>query len=114
MELKDLHNMVIEWDLAPADAVTLYLEWGNNDWHAEHAPVRSKADFANYFVVDNWEEHPTVRLVRRNSENAEDLMTLSLPQELEEQFLAEYGGLKGVHEPTPAIKQWLKEQIYGR
>ncbi|MDE7012609.1 MAG: hypothetical protein K2O76_05175, partial [Mailhella sp.] len=66
--LKDAASLNIDWNLAPEDAVTLYLEWGNNNWHAEHAPVRSKDDFATYFVVDNWEKKPTLRLVRRNSE----------------------------------------------
>ena len=81
--LKEFTRYVIDWDLAPEDAVTLYLEWGNNNWHAEHAPVRSKEDFATYFVVDAWPSSPVVRLVRRNSEEAVDLLTLALPPDLE-------------------------------
>ena len=34
----------IDWNLSPEMAVTLYLEWGNNDWRSEHPPVRSKSD----------------------------------------------------------------------
>ena len=26
----------IDWNLTPEMAVTLYLEWGNNDWRSEH------------------------------------------------------------------------------
>ena len=33
----------IDWNLTPEMAVTLYLEWGNNDWRSEHPPVRSKS-----------------------------------------------------------------------
>ena len=58
-QLKAFSSLPIEWNLDPADAVTLYLEWGNNDWRAEHPPVRSKDDFAHYFVLDNWTDHPT-------------------------------------------------------
>ncbi len=110
--LKDVASLIIDWNLAPEDAVTLYLEWGNNDWHAEHAPVRSKDDFATYFVVDNWEEKPTVRLVRRNSEQAVDLLTVELPKDLEKEFKKEHEGLKGLYSPTESIKKWLQQEIY--
>lgn len=101
----------IDWNLSPEIAVTLYLEWGNNDWHAEHPPVRSRTDVATYFVVDAWQEPLQVRLVRRNSENAEDLVIVPLPEDLVQVFRAEYGSLKGVFEPLPAIKDWLKKEL---
>ena len=52
--LKDFSTLDISWDLTPEHAVTMYLEWGNNDWHSEYPPVRSKDDMSNYFVVDTW------------------------------------------------------------
>lgn len=110
--LQEASNLVIDWNLGPEDAVTLYLEWGNNNWHAEHAPVRSKDDYATYFVVDKWESKPTIRLVCRNSEQAIDLLTLSLPPDLEAEFKKEYEGLKGLYAPTPAIIEWLKKEMY--
>lgn len=58
LPLRQFSGLSIDWNLAPEDAVTLYLEWGNNNWHAEHPPVRSKDDVATYFVVDNWCETP--------------------------------------------------------
>ena len=72
----------IDWNLTPEMAVTLYLEWGNNDWRSEHPPVRSKSDVATYFVVDAWQDPLKVRLVRRNSESADDLVTVPLPEPL--------------------------------
>ncbi len=111
MNIQQAKDLVIDWDMAPTDAVTLYLEWGNNSWHAQHQPVRSKSDFTNYFVVDTWGDEPVVRLVRRNSENAEDLLTLELPRALLASFKEEYGNLRGVFEPTPEIKEWLKAQV---
>ena len=63
MELQNFSHLIIEWDMSPEDAVILYLEWGNNDWHNKYPPVRSKNDFSNYFVVDNWvRTPPLVRL----------------------------------------------------
>ena len=54
----------IDWNLTPEMAVTLYLEWGNNDWRSEHPPVRSKSDVATYFVVDAWQDPLKVRQFR--------------------------------------------------
>ena len=56
--LKDAASLNIDWNLAPEDAVTLYLEWGNNNWHAEHAPVRSPnlrlyADYARICLFNS-------------------------------------------------------------
>ena len=102
-QLKAFSSLPIEWNLDPADAVTLYLEWGNNDWRAEHPPVRSKDDFAHYFVLDNWTDHPTLRLVMRNSEATEDLWVYPLQ---------EFGTLKGVFMPSPPMKKWLQDKLY--
>ena len=81
-DLKDFALCNIDWNLTPEHAVTMYLEWGNNDWHAEYPPVRSKEDVSHYFVVDSWQDPPVVRLVRRNSERADDLISVPLPDSL--------------------------------
>ena len=89
-QLKAFSRLPIEWNLDPADAVTLYLEWGNNDWRAEHPPVRSKDDFAHYFVLDNWTEHPTLRLVMRNSEaQFSTLPSITHPSAIREFFISD-------------------------
>ena len=109
--LAPFRDLPVDWELSPEMAVTLYLEWGNNDWHGPYPPVRSKSDVALYFVVDAWERPARVRLVRRNSEEAVDLAVVELPPELLAVFEAEYGDLKGVFEPLPAIKTWLKQAL---
>lgn len=109
--LKDFSLYPISWNLTPEDAVTLYLEWGNNDWNAEYPPVRSKDDVAYYFVVDSWKEPPQIRLVKRNSENAEDIFSMPVPEDLLPGFKAVNGNLKGISAPTPEIKSWLKQQL---
>lgn len=110
-ELKDFALYPIDWDLTPEQAVTMYLEWGNNDWKTEFPPVRSKEDVSTYFVVDTWQDPPLIRLVRRNSENAEDIFTMPLPKELRSDFKLYNGDVKGISAPSPDIKKWLKRQL---
>lgn len=110
-QLKDFSMSNIDWDLTPEQAVTMYLEWGNNDWKAEYPPVRSKDDVSLYFVLDNWGDEPIIRLVRRNSENAEDLFAMPLPTELRAAYYEQNGNLRGISAPTPAIKAWLKKEL---
>lgn len=110
-ELKDFALYNIDWDLTPEQAVTLYLEWGNNDFASEFPPVRSKDDVSTYFVVDSWEEPPTIRLVRRNSEEAKDLFVMPMPAELMDAWREANGDLKGVSAPPPKIKEWLKKRL---
>lgn len=109
--LKDFALCPIDWNLTPEHAVTMYLEWGNNDWHAEYPPVRSREDVSHYFVVDSWRDPPVIRLVRRNSESAEDLVTVPLPPELLAGWREANGDLRGVSAPTPPIRDWLKREL---
>ncbi|OXS29142.1 MAG: hypothetical protein BCS36_13930 [Desulfovibrio sp. MES5] len=110
-QLKDFALYDIDWNLTPEHAVTMYLEWGNNDWHSEYPPVRSKDDVAHYFVVDSWQSPPMVRLVRRNSERADDLISLPLPKNLMDDFRKEHGDWRGISAPTPEVKSWLKHEL---
>ncbi|MDL2316463.1 hypothetical protein LJC59_05215, partial [Desulfovibrio sp. OttesenSCG-928-A18] len=95
--LKKFEYLDIDWNLTPEHAVTMYLEWGNNDWNAEYPPVRSKSDVSRYFVVDAWEMEPMIRLVQRNSEKAEDLTSFALPEELLPGFRKEHGEARGLY-----------------
>lgn len=109
--LTDFAHLDIDWNLTPEHAVTMYLEWGNNDWNAEYPPVRSKTDISRYFVIDAWEKHPMIRLVQRNSEKAEDLVSVPLPEELLPGFREIHGTTKGMYAPSQAIKDWLKKEM---
>ncbi len=109
--LKPFLHLDIDWNLTPEHAVTMYLEWGNNDWNAEYPPVRSKSDVSRYFVVDAWEETPMIRLVQRNSEKAEDLISFPMPDELLPQFRQEHGVTKGMYAPSEEVKNWLKKAM---
>lgn len=111
MELRDFRHLDIDWNMTNEDAVTMYLEWGNNNWHAQHQPVRSRSDFSNYFVVNNWYGRPRVYLIRRNLEEAQELIGLDLPDHLAEEFIVENGHPRGVFEPTEEIKDWIRHQM---
>ena len=111
--LAQFAKLPIDWNLTPEHAVTMYLEWGNNNWNAEYPPVRSKDDFSIYFVVDTWGRQPVARLVRRNSTEAVDLATLELPEDLVEVWKSEYQDLRGIFAPLPQIQDWLKKQLEG-
>ncbi len=106
--LQQFHDTDIDWDLTPEMAVTMYLEWGNNNWHGDHPPVRGKHDVSHYFVVDTWEEEPKVVLIRRNSEETTELASLALPREMARLHKRENGPFKGVFSPPEPVKQWLK------
>jgi hypothetical protein len=108
----DLIN-VIDWDMTPEEAVTLYLEWGNNWTHGKNL-VRSKKDVSHYFVVNTWEFPPKVFLIRRNSEEAVELAAIKIPDHLRDSFLESVGHNKGVYALSNELKAWLERELYGQ
>ncbi len=106
----DLVNS-IDWDMTPEEAVRLYLEWGNN-WAGGNYVIRSKDDVSHYFVVNTWKEKPVVYLIRRNSEEAEELAILRMPGDLESRYMKTNGSHKGVYEIDGEVKDWLQEELY--
>ncbi len=97
--------------MTPEEAVTLYLEWGNNWAHGKN-PVRSKNDVSYYFVVNSWDDPAAVYLVKRNSEEAREIAQISMPQAIRIHFLESVGHNKGVYAIDDVIKDWLKEELY--
>ena len=109
-ENEDLLN-AIDWDMTPEEAVRLYLEWGNN-WAGGNYVIRSKDDVTHYFVVNTWELTPKIYLIRRNSEDAEELAEIDLPDNMKERFLESIGYNKGVYSIEGEVKNWLQKQLY--
>ncbi len=103
----------IDWDMTPEEAVTLYLEWGNNWSHGKHL-VRSKKDVTHYFVVNTWEDTPMIYLIRRNSDEASELAKIALPEDLSRSFLEHVGHRKGVYAITGEIQVWLEDLLFAR
>jgi hypothetical protein len=101
----------INWDMIHEDAVTMFLEWGNNNWRdAMRLPVRGSDDFSIYFVVDTWEE-PKVVLMKMTKYGSTTLCEKRLSKDMAKRYLESIGGLKGIHELSPEIKQWLEKEL---
>ena len=100
----------IDWEMTPEEAVRLYLEWGNNWAHGNYV-IRSKADVCHYFVVNTWKGQPIIYLIRRNSEAAEELARIEMPQALKERFMRSIGNNKGVYAVTGEVKNWLQHRL---
>jgi hypothetical protein len=111
-EIRVNRNLVndINWDMTPEEAVTLYLEWGNNWSHGKHL-VRSKNDVSHYFVVNTWDDPPQIYLIRRNSDEAKELAKIEIPLPLRARFLDEVGRNKGVYAMNDEIRAWLEEAL---
>lgn len=101
---------LIDWDMTPEEAVRLYLEWGNN-WTRGNYVIRSKGDVSHYFVVNTWKKEPVIYLIRRSSEEAEELAEIKMPRSLKEAYQKENGSLKGVYAVEGEVRDWLKQEL---
>lgn len=111
-ELRRFKDLDIDWNMTPADAVALYLEWGNTGYGGGYRKrVTSKDDYSNYFVVSSWENPPKVYLVSRNSDGAEYLAELELPEDLRKEFMENEGAAKGVYGVNRKIRRWLESEM---
>lgn len=99
----------IDWEMTPEEAVTLYLEWGNNWSHGRM--VRSKDDVSFYFVVNTWDDPPKIYLIRRNSEEAVELAEIDMPEGLREGFLKCAAQRKGVYALNKRVREWLENEL---
>ena len=115
MKLDDIKNNqrlvdLIDWDMTPEEAVRLYLEWGNN-WTRGNYVIRSKGDVSHYFVVNTWKKEPVIYLIRRSSEEAEELAEIKMPGRLKKAYLKENGALKGVYAVEGEVRDWLRQEL---
>jgi len=101
----------IDWEMTPEEAVTLYLEWGNNWSHGKHL-IRSKSDRSLYFVINTWEDPARIFLIQRNSEEAVELAMIEMPATLRKRFLESVGHHRGVYPLNEELKVWLEKRLY--
>jgi hypothetical protein len=116
MKLEDIKQdrgllNTIDWDMTPEEAVRLYLEWGNN-WARGNYVIRSKDDVSHYFVINTWGKTPVIYLIRRNSEQADELAAIEMPDDLKKTFLESIGYNRGVYAIDEKVKKWLKRELY--
>ncbi len=102
----------VEWDMIQEDAVTRYLEWGNNNYRDDlRRPVTLSDEYSIYFVVDTWGPEPKAVLMKMNKWGSESLCEKKIPAEFIPGFLAARGKVRGILEPTEEIKEWLRRTI---
>lgn len=100
----------IDWEMTPEEAVRLYLEWGNN-WARGNYVIRSKNDEVLYFTISTWKEPPVIYLIRRNSEVAQEVAQIEMPDWIKQQFILENGHGKGVYAIEGVVKEWLRKEL---
>lgn len=101
----------VSWDMIHEDAVTMFLEWGNNNWRdALRPPVRGSDEYSIYFVIDTWAE-PKIVLMRMDNYGSKSLCEKRLPEDLAKSYLESIGGLRGIHELSPEVKDWLVAEL---
>jgi hypothetical protein len=98
---------LINWEMTPEEAVRLYLEWGNNWARGDGYVIRSRDDHTLYFVVNCWEKPYYIYLIKRNSDEAQEIAKFELPPEFEKPICE----LKGVYAPEEDLKKWLKSEL---
>lgn len=99
----------IDWKMTPEEAVTLYLEWGNNWSHGRM--IKSREDESHYFVLNTWESPPVVFFIRRDMDEAEELARIELPEELAMSVTAYFKGNRDVWGLTPEVEAWLRSEM---
>jgi hypothetical protein len=99
----------IDWNMTPEEAITLYLEWGNNWSHGRM--VKSRDDVSHYFVINSWETPPQILFIRRSSDGADELAHIDMPDEIREDFLASVHHTKGVWGLTEEVRDWLQTEL---
>lgn len=101
----------VNWDMIHEDAVTLYLEWGNNNYRdAMRSPVTTSGEYSIYFAVDTWEA-PKVVLMRMDNYGSTILCSKKLPPELAKELKDDIKDIKGILELPPYVKEWLIREL---
>jgi hypothetical protein len=102
----------IDWEMTPEKAIETYLEWGTG-WARKNDFVRSPGQESFYWVVYSWEQPLQATLIRRSSQEMEEIARVPAPLELLEQTIVE-GGRKpgvGVYAINEPLKDWLKNTL---
>ncbi len=113
-ELKNDRTIVdlIDWDMTPEKAVETFLDWGTG-WTRRDDFVRYHGQESLYFVIYDWETPPQVTLIRRTTQEADEIAKIPAPPELVRGAIHE-GGRKpgvGVYALSEELKNWLRNML---
>lgn len=99
----------IDWDMTPEKAVETFLEWGTG-WTRKDDFVRYVGQEALYFVIYDWEKPPQVTLIRRTTQEEDEIAKFPAPEELIQRAIYEAGRKPGVgvYAVTEELKAWLQ------
>lgn len=102
----------IDWDMTPERAVETYLEWGTG-WARKDDFVRYADQESLYFVIYDWEEPLQVTLVKRNTQELEEIAKLDAPIELIQESIRDCGRKPGVgvYSINERLKSWLQNRL---
>jgi hypothetical protein len=99
-ELTKFKDVPINWEMVPADAVALHLEWGNTGYGGHYGDPEKES---YYFSIDTWQEPFLVRLQKMTKDGSETLYEMALPR----RFRSCCDYTKGVHPLSPEVRDWL-------
>ena len=102
----------IDWEMTPAQAVSLYLEWGGSWIKGNNNFVRTKNDVSYYFTVYYWDTEPFIYFIKRNSEEAVELAIIEIPKEIQTAFIESVAANKGVYPVEGEVKKWLWSMLF--
>ncbi len=102
----------IDWEMTPEKAVETFLEWGTG-WTRRDDFVRYPGQEAIYFVIYEWEKPPQVTLLRRTTQDSEEIAKIPVPAELVQKSIWEAGRKPGVgvYALAEELKQWLRNAL---
>ena len=101
----------VNWDMIHEDAVTLYLEWGNNNYRDDmRSPVTRSGEYSVYFAIDTWDA-PKAVLMKMDNYGSQVLCSKQVPENLARELREDIKGIKGILELTPPIKEWLQAEV---
>jgi hypothetical protein len=101
----------VNWDMIHEDAVTLYLEWGNNNYRDDmRSPVTRSGEYSVYFAIDTWDA-PKAVLMKMDNYGSQVLCSKEVPEKLAKELKDDIKNIKGILELTPPIKEWLRQEV---
>ncbi|MCE5334428.1 MAG: hypothetical protein LLG06_07535 [Desulfobacteraceae bacterium] len=102
----------IDWDMTPEKAVETFLEWGTG-WTRKDDFVRYIGQESLYFVIYDWETPPRVTLIRRSTQDDEELAKVPVPPEMVQRAIHDAGRKPGVgvYALSEELKEWLQEAL---
>jgi hypothetical protein len=116
MEIRDIKNDLnllnsLDWDMTPEKAVCIYLEWGTCFSMNSSYQRWARDEESVYFIVNTWEKPAVIQMVKRNKNEAQDLATIQIPEDLKKEFLDSVGHRNGVFGLNKSLKNWLQGQL---